>query len=105
MKMKWLLGLAALPFLAGVASAAQPLNDAQMDKVTAGFTSLSLADAESLGQIVASQTATLSQVAYTGYTATLGETTLSLYKSLAASQSASTATNTIPHVSLPISGN
>jgi hypothetical protein len=33
-----LVGIAALPFLAGVASAAQPmpLSDAQMDKVTAG---------------------------------------------------------------------
>jgi hypothetical protein len=32
-------GLAALPFLAGVALAAEPvqLNDKQMDKVTAGF--------------------------------------------------------------------
>ncbi len=67
MKMKWLLGLAALPFLAGVASAAQPLSDMQMDKVTAGFDSASLADAEALGQVVASTTATLSQVAYTGY--------------------------------------
>jgi len=37
MTMKWLFGLAALPFLAGVASAAQPLSEAQMDRVTAGF--------------------------------------------------------------------
>jgi hypothetical protein len=35
---KLLIGLAALPLLAGVATAGQPmsLNDAQMDKVTAG---------------------------------------------------------------------
>ncbi|MGH7116620.1 MAG: hypothetical protein ACREE9_19250 [Stellaceae bacterium] len=33
---KLLFGLAVLPFLAGVAAAAQPLTDAQMDKVTAG---------------------------------------------------------------------
>ena len=35
---KALIGLAVLPFLAGIASAAQPtlLSDAQMDKVTAG---------------------------------------------------------------------
>jgi hypothetical protein len=35
---KLLIGLATLPFLAGVAMAGQPmsLNDAQMDKVTAG---------------------------------------------------------------------
>jgi hypothetical protein len=38
---KLLVGLAALPFLAGVAMADQPtpLNDAQMDKVTAGLAS------------------------------------------------------------------
>jgi hypothetical protein len=37
---KLLVGLAVLPLLAGVASAGQPmpLSDAQMDKVTAGFT-------------------------------------------------------------------
>jgi hypothetical protein len=36
---RFLFGLAALPFLAGVALAAQPvpLSDAQMDRVTAGF--------------------------------------------------------------------
>lgn len=36
---KSLVGLAALPFMAGVAFAAQPvaLNDKQMDAVTAGF--------------------------------------------------------------------
>ncbi|MBV8094106.1 MAG: hypothetical protein JOY71_07585 [Acetobacteraceae bacterium] len=36
---KLLAGVAALPFLAGVALAGQPvaLNDTQMDKVTAGF--------------------------------------------------------------------
>ncbi|MGH7116613.1 MAG: hypothetical protein ACREE9_19210 [Stellaceae bacterium] len=33
-----LLGLATLPFVAGVAFAAQPLTDNQMDKVTAGHT-------------------------------------------------------------------
>ena len=37
---KLLCGLAALPFLAGIALADHPvqLNDKQMDKVTAGFT-------------------------------------------------------------------
>lgn len=33
---KLLFGLAALPFLAGVSLAAEPLSDAQMDRVTAG---------------------------------------------------------------------
>lgn len=33
-----LLSLATLPFVAGVAFAAQPLTDNQMDKVTAGHT-------------------------------------------------------------------
>lgn len=32
------LAMAMLPFLAGAASAAQPLNDPQLDKVTAGHT-------------------------------------------------------------------
>jgi hypothetical protein len=35
---KFFFGLAAVPFLAGVASAAEPLGDAQMDRITAGFT-------------------------------------------------------------------
>jgi len=36
---KWLIGLAVLPFLAGVSLAGQPqpLTDQQMDKVSAGF--------------------------------------------------------------------
>jgi hypothetical protein len=33
---KLLFGLAALPFLAGVASAAEPLSDTQMDRIAAG---------------------------------------------------------------------
>lgn len=33
---KTLMGLAILPFLAGIALAGQPLTDKQMDKVTAG---------------------------------------------------------------------
>jgi len=39
MMKRFLYGLAALPFLAGVSLAAQPvpLTDTQMDKVTAGF--------------------------------------------------------------------
>lgn len=33
---KTLMGMAILPFLAGIAAAGQPLTDKQMDKVTAG---------------------------------------------------------------------
>jgi hypothetical protein len=36
---KVLFGLAALPFLVGVASAAEPLSDLEMDQVTAGDSS------------------------------------------------------------------
>ena len=36
---KFILGLAALPFAAGVAFAAEPLSDAQLDRVVAGATS------------------------------------------------------------------
>jgi len=106
---KVLLGLAALPLLAGAASAAQPLTDPQMDVVTAGFAALSTADAQALGKIVASATATVAQVAVvtttTGsgssavtspVTATFGETTLTLIKALSAAQSASSASNTLP---------
>jgi hypothetical protein len=113
---KVLLGLAALPFLAGAANAGQPLNDSQMDMVTAGFASISTADAQALGKIVASATATLSQVAVvtttTGsgstamtvpVTATFGETTVTLIKSLSAAQSASSASNTLPTTAIGLS--
>ncbi|MBV8456454.1 MAG: hypothetical protein JO122_07540 [Acetobacteraceae bacterium] len=40
-----LMGLAVLPFIAGVAGAAQPLTNQQMDRVTAGFSANSEADA------------------------------------------------------------
>jgi hypothetical protein len=36
MMRQFLFGLAALPFLANIALAGQPLSDQQMDKVTAG---------------------------------------------------------------------
>jgi CBS domain containing-hemolysin-like protein len=112
---KLVLGIAALPFLAAAASASQPLSDAQMDTVTAGFASISDADAQALGKIVASATATLSQVnvvttttgtgtsaVTTPVTSTFGETTLTLIKSLSAAQSASSASNTLPTTVLPI---
>lgn len=43
-----LAGMAALPFLLSVASAGQPLTAQQMDGVTAGFSAISLADAQGL---------------------------------------------------------
>ena len=45
---KVLMGLTALPFLAGVAAAGQQLTDQQLDRVTAGFTATSIADAEGI---------------------------------------------------------
>jgi hypothetical protein len=45
---KVLAGLAALPFMLGVASAGQPLTNQQMDTVTAGFSAISLATATGL---------------------------------------------------------
>jgi hypothetical protein len=103
---KLLIALAALPFAAGAASAAQPLTNQEMDQVTAGFEAISFADAQALGKIVAAASATLSQVAVVTtvnsagvtvpVTATFGETTLTLIKSLAAAQSASSATNALP---------
>src|SRR5437764_12095662 len=106
---KFVLGLAAVPLLAGAASAGQPLTDKQMDSVTAGFSAFSTADAQALGKIVATLSATVSTVdvvtTSTGVpvTATFGETTLTLIKSLSGAQSASSASNTLPTLPLPIS--
>ncbi|HUK07109.1 MAG TPA: hypothetical protein VLX09_04500 [Stellaceae bacterium] len=99
---KFLLALGVAPLLAGTAMAAQPLTDNQMDGVTAGFAAFSTSDAQALGKIVASVTATVAQVAVvttsSGHpvTATYGETTLTLFKSIAGAQAASSATNTLP---------
>jgi len=106
---KFVIGLAALPFMASIATAGDLLSNQQMDQVTAGFSSLSFADAQALGKIVATGSATLSQVSVVTtanglpVTATYGETTLTLIKSLAAAQSASTATNTLPTASIGLS--
>jgi len=106
---KFVLGLAAVPLLASAASAGQPLTDKQMDTVTAGFSAFSTADAQALGKIVATLTATVAAVdvvtTSTGVpvTATFGETTLTLIKSVSAAQSASSASNTLPNVSLGLS--
>jgi len=110
---KVLMGLAALPFLAGAASAGQALTDGQMDTVTAGFNALSTAEAQALGKIVATQAATASLVAVvttttpTGavvpVTATFGETTVTLIKSVAAAASVSTATNALPTAPIGLS--
>jgi len=102
-----IVALAALPFMAGAAMAGhpQPLNDRQMDKVTAGFTAISIADAEGLvgeSGIVLTTTASLSQVVPIAR-ATMGETTSTLYKSIAAAQS-STVTSTYTPLGLPTSG-
>ena len=97
-----LFGIAALPLLAGAAFAAEPLTSQQMDRTTAGFSAMSIADAEGLvgeSGVVLTTTASLSQV--TPYaTARLGETSSTLYKSLSAAQS-STVTSTIAPASIP----
>lgn len=110
---KLILGLAAVPLLAGTALAAQPLSDQQMDAVTAGFSAFSTADAQALGKIVATLSATVASVNVvtttdtsgitTPVTATFGETTLTLIKSISGAQSASSASNTLPTVSLGLS--
>jgi hypothetical protein len=100
---KVLLGLAALPFLAGVAGAGQALTDQQLDRITAGFTSLSTADAQGhvgeSGQVLTT-VATLSEVAPLA-TATLGEASSTLFKSVAAAASSSVTSTFAP---LPIPG-
>lgn len=99
---KLFLALAALPFMAGAAAAGQPLSDQQMDKVTAGFTALSIADAEglvgSLGTVLTT-TASLSQVLPFA-TASRGEISSTIFKSLAAAQS-STVTSTTAPIAIP----
>lgn len=108
---KFLLALGVAPLMAGTAFAGQlqPLSDNQMDGVTAGFSAFSTADAQALGKIVASLTATVAQVSVvttsTGapVTATFGETTLTLIKSISGAQSASSATNSLPTFPLGLS--
>jgi len=94
----FVIGLAALPFVAGVALAGQPLTDQQMDRVTAGFSSQAIADA--LGRVgesgvILTTTATVSQVIQAAR-ATLGETTSTLYKSIAGSQASSVSSTFSP---------
>ena len=95
---KLLLAIAALPLMAGAANAAQPLNDKQMDRVTAGFISIAIADAEglvgSLGTVFTS-TATLSLVIPYA-TASRGEIDSTLFKSLSAASSTTITSTTSP---------
>jgi hypothetical protein len=101
MTMKWLFGLAALPFLAGVASAAQPLSEAQMDRVTAGFDVTSFADAQALGPLAFTATATV-DLSEAIASVTSGEATISLWKTVGGSSSAAQAIN-VPRLNLPLS--
>jgi hypothetical protein len=87
---KFLVGLAALPFVAGVASAGQLLTNAQMDAVTAGFSATSLADAASLGPVTSAASGTRTSVLEILKT-TLGEATMTAVRSNAHSSSTSTA--------------
>lgn len=99
---KVLIGLATLPFAASLAIAGQPLTDQQMDRVTAGFSAISIADAQGLvgeSGIVATTAATASQVEPIA-TLRADELTSTLFKSVAAAQS-STVTSTIVPVALP----
>ena len=101
---KVLMGLATLPFLAGVAMAGEVLTSQQMDRVTAGFTAISIADAEGLvggNSTVLTTTATVSQVV-PFLQVKIGETSINVYKSLAAAAS-STVTSALPVTALPLS--
>jgi hypothetical protein len=100
------LALVALPFLAGVAGAAQPLNDNQMDAVSAGFSSLADAFASGLAGesgIVYTATDTATQVKGIGigFNPTFAEGVTFLYQSTSAAQSATvTATFSPASISL-----
>ena len=96
---KLLIGLATVPLLSGVAFAAQPLNDRQMDVVTAGFSATASSEAEAFGGLTSAATANLAEVAALRtnsgalVTVTSGEVTLNIIKAVSASQSVSTAAN------------
>ena len=96
---KLLIGLATVPLMSSVAFAGQPLNDKQMDAVTAGFTAFSTSLAELFGGVTAAATANLAEVSAlrntsgAPVTVTVGEVTLNIIKSVSAAQSASTAAN------------
>jgi hypothetical protein len=113
-----LMGLAALPFIAGVATAGQTLTDQQLDRVTAGFTASSIADAQGVvgeSGLLFTSGSTLAEVAPFATRSVIvgtpagpvaGEISSTLFKSVAAAQSASlTSTVTpapIPGLSGPI---
>jgi len=60
---RFLIGLAAVPLLSGVALAAEPLSYRQMDAVTAGGGSATaIATAEADGAVIVTATATLAKV-------------------------------------------
>jgi hypothetical protein len=97
------VAILAMPLLGGTALAAESLNDQQMDGVTAGFTSISVADAEGLvgeSGIALTATATLSQVTPIAVGQYL-ETTTFLFKAVAASQS-STVTARFNPQTIPV---
>jgi hypothetical protein len=101
---KLFMGLAILPFLTVGASASELLSNQQMDGVTAGFDAISIADAEGLvggNSSVLTTTATLAQVNPFAKVS-VGETSFTIYKSLAASTS-STVTSSLPVVPLGLS--
>jgi hypothetical protein len=93
-----LMGLAVLPFIAGVAGAAQPLTNQQMDRVTAGFSANSEANAFGLaipGSVV--ETATLSVAGVKeAVEANVGEITITGYTSFSKSGSSSAAVSIYP---------
>jgi hypothetical protein len=88
----FLFGLAALPFMAGIASAGQPLTNAQMDAVTAGFSANASADVGAIGSIVATGALTTGSVQQMLQTMS----NMIVVKSSVVSQSVSTALPTIP---------
>jgi hypothetical protein len=95
--MRNLIIVLAWPLMGGLAFAAQPLSDAQMDGVAGGFAAMSIADAEGLvgeSGILYNAANSLSQVAPYA-SAKFGEKSTTLMQSLSAAQSSSvTATFT-----------
>jgi len=104
---KLLAGVAALPFLATTAFAAQPLSDHQMDAVTAGFAAFATAGAEAEGAQIFGKTTTVAEVAQLTTVVVPNseggpsETTLNIIKSVSAATSLSSAQSLPSNLAIP----
>jgi hypothetical protein len=96
---RFLMGLAMLPFIAGVAGAAQPLTNQQMDRVTAGFSANSEANAFGIaipGSVVETGTLSLAGVKEAVTADVSPEFSITAYTSFSKAESSSAAVSIYP---------